>query len=634
MSYLYNADSVHPKIILVSPPRCAATSRLWSLEMHDSLRSTCLVFLLLVAALPATAGPAAQLLPVAALRAARSAESPVANAAFAPGADAKAAPELVGTLSIAQTSMTTMPAIVQPVIGGRDARLFPGLDLQLFTAGDLLVPVARGTMLREAQPGAVTSYWRVIPQVGRVWHETADGDWHRAALPLMLVNDTENHAHQGLATFVYRRGEISGVRLQFVQQTGPYLVKPHLVAWGHARATWRTGGIDEIDARRREAARELANRIPARPWSELTDTLPAGTLDGFGEPLRPEWTVATALLRDGVLYYRAEPTAFGPYPYPLEMRFGVRSIMKSVAAPLSLLHLAEVYGPWVLALKVGDFVPGLDPKYGRVRFVDAASMASGFGGTGTLRTHPNDIYDGYLGGNYDAWYTAPSQAEKLAQIVANLRPYPWEPGTVVRYRDQDFYLLGIAVDNFLKSLRGPHADAWTMVQEEVFAPIGVAHAPAVRTREDGGVDGPAWFNAGYYPTLDDLAKIARLYQNAGAWNGKQLLHRELTQELLAARGALRKGDDGSMGVDSAPVDAKEPELYRMGFHYTPYRTSRDHRLLYIPTMSGSGENEVLLLPNGLVAIRTAKASGLPAGVDPFTGDPSATIRAIERLAPF
>jgi hypothetical protein len=56
--------------------------------------------------------------------------------------------------------------------------------------------------------------------------------------------------------------------------------------------------------------------------------------------------------------------------------------------------------------------------------------------------------------------------------------------------------------------------------------------------------------------------------------------------------------------------------------------------MYIPTMSGSGENEVLLLPNGLVAIRTAKASGLPAGVDPFTGDPSATIRAIERLAPF
>jgi hypothetical protein len=26
------------------------------------------------------------------------------------------------------------------------------------------------------------------------------------------------------------------------------------------------------------------------------------------------------------------------------------------------------------------------------------------------------MYDGYLGGDYDAWYVAPSHAEKLAQI--------------------------------------------------------------------------------------------------------------------------------------------------------------------------------------------------------------------------
>ena len=78
------------------------------------------------------------------------------------------------------------------------------------------------------------------------------------------------------------------------------------------------------------------------------------------------------------------------------MRFGVRSVMKSVAVPLSLLHLAEVYGPDVLDLKIGDYVPGLDPKWKRVRFIDAANMATGFGGTGTLETHPNNFFDGYL----------------------------------------------------------------------------------------------------------------------------------------------------------------------------------------------------------------------------------------------
>ncbi len=96
----------------------------------------------------------------------------------------------------------------------------------------------------------------------------------------------------------------------------------------------------------------------------------------------------------------------------------------------------------MLTLKVGDYVPGLDPKWHRVRFIDAANMATGFGGTGSTRTHPNDIFDGYLGGDYDAWYTAPSFADKIRQIDATLHPYPWEPGTVMRYRDQDYFLLG------------------------------------------------------------------------------------------------------------------------------------------------------------------------------------------------
>jgi hypothetical protein len=55
---------------------------------------------------------------------------------------------------------------------------------------------------------------------------------------------------------------------------------------------------------------------------------------------------------------------------------------------VALLHLAQVYGPWMLNLKVGDYVPGLDPKWHRIRFLDAANMATGFGGTGSLAPTP------------------------------------------------------------------------------------------------------------------------------------------------------------------------------------------------------------------------------------------------------
>ncbi len=104
-------------------------------------------------------------------------------------------------------------------------------------------------------------------------------------------------------------------------------------------------------------------------------------------------------------------------------------------------------------------------------------MATGFGGMGTWKTHPNDPFDGYLEGNYDAWYTARSHREKLRQIRRSLRPYPWEPGMVMRYRDQDFYLLGVAIDRFVKAAARTGRRCLGHAAAEVFEPIGIAHAP-------------------------------------------------------------------------------------------------------------------------------------------------------------
>ena len=185
-------------------------------------------------------GPASDALPLDLVRTGKPTSAPVPNAAFIPGPDAAAAPEFSGTLKIARSAMQTKPVLPIPIVDGRDARLFPAVALSFFTIGDVLVPVERGRMVKETLPattgkigttektgtsGNVPSYWRVIPQVGRVWRETADGDWSRAAFPIMLVNDTENHAHQGLATFLYKAGAITDLRFQFVQHTGPYSLK-------------------------------------------------------------------------------------------------------------------------------------------------------------------------------------------------------------------------------------------------------------------------------------------------------------------------------------------------------------------------------------------------------------------------
>lgn len=170
---------------------------------------------------------------------------------------------------------------------GRDARLFPGVTLELFTDGALLVPVQRGSMIRETQTVTTPSFWSVIPQFGRIWRERGDGDWSRSVVPLNLVNDTDNHAHQGVVTFLCSDGAISNLRMQFVQQTAPYLLKQHFVLWGSARATLAPGDSAAIDARRAASRKELASRLPAKPWAELVKQFPPGTLDGYGGPLYP-----------------------------------------------------------------------------------------------------------------------------------------------------------------------------------------------------------------------------------------------------------------------------------------------------------------------------------------------------------
>jgi len=599
-----------------------------------------LTCMLLASSALAQAGPG-QLLPEQTFLSGRVLPAPVSNAAFIPGKDALAAPPFAGVLQIDATQMKVDPPLASPVYLGRDTRIFPGVSLEFFTLGNLLVPVQRGELVSATAPGATPSYWAVIPESGRVWREKGDGGWSRAAFPIMLVNDTENACHEGIASFLYRRGKVTGVRFQFVQQTAPWNLRHSFDTWGFARARVLPGDAGKLAERRREAQAEFAARLPAKPWAELVKSLPPGTLDHFGGPLAQEWRVAVALVRNGVLYYQPAMTRYGPYPYPLEMRFGAHSVTKSIINPIALLRLAKLYGPWVLTLKVGDYVPGTNPKWRQVRFIDAADMAAGMGTlVQNLKTDPNmgesnDAKVGYEPNDYQLWYNAPSFAEKIRALNKTERPYPWAPGKVFRYRDQTFWLLGAAIDGFLKSIDGPKADLLDFDMRQVLQPIGIHRVPTIRDIEPDGRPGLVHAQAGYYPNLDDLAKIALLYEAGGEHNGVQLLNRHMTLDWLAGRHALVKEGDASLGPDTVPQDLKVGGLYLMGLHFIPYVGEKDGKQMYVPSMEGYGNNQVILSPNHVVGIIIGNAwqGYVPPGAKIMTDEGQVTIRDMLRLTP-
>src|SRR5690625_2926585 len=334
-----------------------------------------------------------------------------------------------------------------------------------------------------------------------------------------------------------------------------------------------------------------------------------------------------AAVVDDVIYYQPSNTDQGPYPYPTDMRFGIWSVTKSAGPGIAMLRLAEKYGDWVFSLKLLDYLD-IDPPHDGwvgVTFGDALNMAPGLGGT-VFDANPTAFYADYtFGGTYDEAYRAKSAADKI-EMLNKVEDYPWGPGLVGRYRDRDMFSLGVAMNNFLKFMEGEEADIWDMVATEVFKPIGIHHAPMGRTFETDGSAGQAIMAWGWFPNLDDLAKLARLLHDRGEHDGEQLLHRERTESLFSIEDTF----------DQGPANALKhgDPRYKMGFHYLPFETEGGGDTIWMPFMSGYVGNRVVMVPNGTTAIRVSKAWPAPEEAAAAVEEPTAMVEALHRLRPF
>ena len=544
------------------------------------------------------------------------------NAAFLPGDGAQSAHhDFTGSIAFGEAEMGTDPAVFAAAeVMGKNPQIFPAVTLAFFTWDGDLVPVARDVIRSGSTPDGA-SYWDVIVQPGRVWSEPQDGEWSRASFPFALVHSIEGESHNGVATFLYSDDAVSDLRFQIVQQTAPFYIEDYFTAWGRAPARLIQGGIADLERLQADYAHEVNDRFPMANWSELEARAGGDALADFESAMDQEEVLVSGLVVEGTFYHKTCKSAAGPLPYCETAGFGVWSVTKSLANAAALLRLAQKYGPEVFDAKVVDYVEisAAHDGWRDVTFRDLLNMASGVG-FGSDQREPNDSGDGYLDGNYAEWYEAPSKAEKIAAL-AKTPDLPWGPGEVTRYRDQDMFLLGAAMEEYLRRNEGPSADLWDMLQNEVYRPIGVHHAATNRTIEGDGSKGLAVMYAGYYPTLGDLAKIATLFQNKGLHGDTQILYAPMLETMMAGpkdRG-LPTGGANDFGEDR----------YFMSFWTTRFDTGESCKL-YVPAMSGWGGNTVVLMPNGMIGIRLAKNWDGNEAVDDFTG----MIAVANRLAPF
>lgn len=547
---------------------------------------------------PAIADTARQMLSADELRSTIAPTGLVDNRWFMPAEGAAAAKhDFTGTLALQELEMGTDPAkFSSREVLGKDPKIFPAVSIAFFTDNDDLVPVSQD-VIRYGSTIEGRSYWDIIVQPGRVWSESGDGGWSRASFPFALVHSVDGETHIGLATFLYNGTDVSNVRFQIVQQTAPSFVVDYFKAWGQVSARYEPGNMDNLDMLKAAYALERANLHPIKSWDELAAEVGADKLRNFESYMDQDEVLVSGLVFKGTLYLKPCKSAAGPMPYCDRMRFGVWSITKSAASAVALLRLAEKHGPEVFDAKITDYVTITASHQGwdEVTFGDALDMATGVG-FGSVRNNPNIILDGYLESNNYAWYEARSEEAKLTEAFKS-PDLPWGPGEAARYRDQDTFVLGVAMDRLLKSKEGPAADIWSMLVNEVYRPIGIAHGPTNRTIEADGRQGQPIMAFGLYATLGDLAKIAQLYHARGQHNGVQILHAGKIDELLYG-----------------PLERGLPTGYQNQFGRTRYFRSfwnvffysHEGCRFYIPEMHGWGGNIVSLMPDNLTGIRLAK----------------------------
>ncbi len=508
------------------------------------------------------------------------------NGRFAPSERARGARQpLTGTLRLEGATMQVLSdapggGLSNPVLG-KDTTFFPDVDIEFFTVDGRLVPTTQD-VIRNGVLEGTRSYWDIIVQPGRVWREPGDGSWNRASFPFALVNSIEGETHMGLAMFAYRGRRVTPVRFQIVQMTSPFYVPEYFTAWGTSDAGWKPGRIGHVGKRTREFRAEQALRLPVRPWFDLTALASEATLDAF--------TSYADVFQSAVVYrdelYRTDcPTAAGPFPYCDEVRYGVWSVTKSAMMNVALLRLAQKYGQAFLDESIVDYVPaaGSFAGWDDVTIRDLANMASGHGPEGDPTCYLCD---------YDRWYVALSEQDKTTDALNYPGPFA-PPGTVFNYRDQDAYLLGVALDGVVKAHEGPKASVWDLIRTEVYRPLGIFHAPTNSTVESDGSPGQPLMAYGYYATLDDLAKIALLFHHDGRWDGRQLLDPSLVAHYAPRAeppaGALPASDDGST------------------YYYTDWWLNRlesdEGCARYLASMEGWGGISVTLAPSDVIVMR-------------------------------
>jgi hypothetical protein len=429
---------------------------------------------------------------------------------------------------------------------------------------------------RGAQPSQ-HPHWEYILEPGRVWQEPGDGEFSRAALPFSLQERNANCIHNGVMSFLFKgNGTVSNVAYQVSSETCLYF---KFNMWGVVEATYTPGKVKDAQQVRSAHHRHLGNRLPVKPIEALQRDYPGiDPLALAGQGLiDPEHMSVYGLVIDGQHYRSQCQTRHGAYPFCDVLDLPSYSLAKSLVAGLGLMRMEKLF-PGVKQALISDFVPecGQGEQWRETSFEHTLDMS-----TGNFHSPTYDD-DEVSTEKEEGFFLRDSHADSI-RFACEHFPRKIKPGTRWVYHTSDTYVLGTAMNAYLRQQAGKDQDIFDDILLPLWAPLNLSPTSRFSRRT---YDDMAQVFAGYGLALqaDDVARLA-------AFINSDAIRQQLDNGLLD--GALQRN----------PADRGLPAIggkyyYNNGFWALPLGSEFGcTEPTALPFMLGYGGIIVVLMPN-------------------------------------
>jgi hypothetical protein len=391
-------------------------------------------------------------------------------------------------------------------------KTLPPMIVKFVQFNNKIIPENRQLQLTEHP------HWDFIIGVGNIWQEAGDDNFSRIAMPFALVEKNQNCVHNGVLSFLMEpQGKTSNFYYQISSETCLYY-KADL--WGKGEVTYLANSREKDQAERQSIQKNNADAIIEKYNNEINTRLKSQPVEALKEQnasiqlsklalagaIKPTDMTSFGVIFNGKHYTSQCKTRFGDYPFCQQLVLPSYSTAKSIFGGISMLHLARNY-PSIYEEKISDWVDECqDDNWQGVTFKHLLNMTTG-------NYHSIGHSADEAAEHSQEFFNAKTHQEKVAYSCYQFSRKS-TPGSTFVYHTSDTYLLGTAINAFIKhqlalSSNQQKVDVFDFIFKQQLWPEINLSSIAYSSRKTTGKQQQTFTGYGLFFIADDIAKLSQ-----------------------------------------------------------------------------------------------------------------------------